>query len=414
MNTSILSLAWRNIWRNKRRTLLTVSGIAFAGGVLVFFISLQLSSYDTMIRTTVSVYHGFLQVQAEGYQNKPEIRRSISNASGLLTKLSGLPAVKHQAPRAETFALVSSRNRSYGAQIVGVVPKMEEQLSTLPHLVRQGQYFNPHGEPSAVLGERLAKNLKLSIGEEVTILGQGRDGSLAAGVFKVAGTFRSGAIELDRGMLQIELGDFQEIFEMPDQVHRIAIRSERLESLDQLKRSVNSLISGESTSKEQLAALSWNELVPGLLEAIELDMNAGWIFYAALVLIVTLSVLNTFLMSILERQREFGILLALGMKPIGIISLVTTEVLLLTLTGLVFGIAIGSLAICYFGIYGFYVPGSEEVMAHWNLPAAIKTQFSFAALTRGPAVIFFSSLLAALYPIFKIRGFRPSDLSGTV
>lgn len=400
-----LRLAWRNIWRHPRRTLLTLAAIAFAAAILVFMITLQLSSYDTMIDYTLRVYHGHLQVQPEGYLDKPQMRNTMPDARTLgshLRKLTGLGTV---SVRAMGFALASSEARTYGVQVIGVETEYEGKVSTIPGLIKKGSFLSSDDAMEAVIGHVLARNLKLNVGEELTLLGTGRDGSVAATVVPVVGIFESGSAELDRHLVQLPLGTFQDVFSMGDHAHTIVVLGDSLEQLEDLMDAVRTGLPADS----RLAVLGWEALIPGLKQAIQVDWASGWFLYLSLIIIVTFSILNTFLMSVLERTREFGIMLALGARPGRIGALVILESIWLTLLGLVVGVAIGTAVVVYFHIHGFSYPGMEELAAYYNLPAVIKMTLSPLSLTLGPAVIFFVTCAAALYPAFRIRLLKPVD-----
>lgn len=400
-----LRLSWRNIWRHPRRTLLTLAAIAFAAAILVFMVTLQLSSYDTMIDYTVRVYHGHLQVQPEGYLDKPQMRNTMPRARTLgshVRKLSGLAAV---SVRAMGFALASSKARTYGVQVIGVETEYEGKVSTIPGLVKKGRFLSSDDALEAVIGHVMARNLKLNVGEELILLGTGRDGSVAATVVPVVGIFESGSAELDRHMVQLPLGTFQDVFSMGDHAHAIVVVGDSLEQLAALMDGVRAGLPAES----RLVVLSWEALLPGLKQAIQMDWASGWFLYLSLIIIVTFSILNTFLMSVLERTREFGIMLALGARPGRIGAIVMLESIWLTLLGLVLGVAIGTAIVFYFHIHGFSYPGMEELAAYYNLPAVIKLTLSPLSLTLGPAVILFVTCAAALYPAFRIRLLKPVD-----
>lgn len=400
-----LRLAWRNIWRHPRRTLLTLSAVAFAAAILVFMVALQLSSYDTMIDYTLRVYHGHLQVQSEGYLDKPQMRNTIPDARTLgsyVRKLSGLAAV---SVRAMGFALVSSKERSYGVQVIGVEPQYEGKVSTIPGLVKKGRFLSSDDAQEAVIGHVLARNLKIDIGEELTLLGTGRDGSVAATVVPVVGIFESGSAELDRHLVQLPLGTFQDVFSMTGHAHSIVVLGESLDQLENLMGVVRAALPPETP----LVVLSWEALIPGLKQAIQMDWASGWFLYLSLIIIVTFSILNTFLMSVLERTREFGIMLALGARPGRIGVLVMLESLWLTILGLSVGMVIGTAVVYYFHIHGFSYPGMEELAAYYNLPAVVMLAISPLSLTLGPAVILLVTCAAALYPALRIRLLKPVD-----
>ncbi len=397
---TVLKLAWRNVWRNPRRTALTLMAIAFAASVLIFFIGLQLSSYEAMIDATVSVYHGQLQVQRHGYHAKPQFHLTVDNANELKHTLSERLHTSRISLRANGFGIVSSASRVYGTQIIGVEPESETLVSSIPGLVRTGRYLERTSRAEAVIGESLATNLQVKIGDELTILGHGAHGSLAATVVQIVGIFESGARELDRSMIQLPLPFFQETFGIDDAAHALVIQGLKLSEVEHVQQEISTMLDSK------LVLLRWDELIPGVKEAIELDMASGWLFYASLVLVVTFSVINTFLMSVLERTREFGIMLALGCSPRNLGGFILAECMLLTTLGLLLGALIGSMIILYFGVHGFSIPGTEEILAHWNLPSSIKTKLSAGALLYGPSVIFFASLIGALYPVWRAKKIR--------
>ena len=398
-------LSWRNIWRHPRRTLLTLSAIAFAAAILVFMVTLQLSSYDTMIDYTLRVFHGHLQVQPEGYLDKPQMHNTIPGARALgshIRKLTGSAAV---SVRAVGFALASSKARSYGVQVIGVETENEGKVSTIPGLIKNGRFLSSDDAQEAVIGRGLARNLKLNVGEELILLGTGKDGSMAATVVPVVGIFESGSADLDRHMVQLPLGTFQDVFSMGDHGHSIVVVGESLEQLDGLIDTVRAGLPTDS----HLVVLSWEALIPGLKQAIQMDWASGWFLYLSLIIIVTFSILNTFLMSVLERTREFGIMLALGARPGRIGGLVMLESIWLTLLGLAVGVAVGTVVVFYFHIHGFSYPGMEEIAAYYNLPAVITMTLSPLSLTLGPAVILIVTCAAALYPALRIRMLKPVD-----
>lgn len=401
----VLRLAWRNLWRHKRRTWLTASAIAFAAMLLVFMITLQLGAYDMMIDTTLRSYIGQMQVQREGYKDKPQMRSTVPHATQLaaaLRRATGLPSI---AVRAQGFALASTAQRSYGVPVVGVEPEYEPKVSTLPHLIKEGRYLSAPNAQEAVIGVRLARNLKIRVGDELTLLGSGKDGSVAATVLPVVGIFDSGNPELDRHLVQLPLATFQDAFSMGDDAHAIVISGPSTDSIPQTKEQVAAAIAG----RPGLVVLDWEQLVPGIKQLIQTDMVQNWITYIALILIVTLSIMNTFLMSVLERTREFGIMLALGATPLRIGSEVMLESAFLTLLGLAVGVALGGGIAVYLHFTGFSFPGMREIYAQFGLPGVIHPKLSFVSFALGPAVILVFTLLAALYPALRIRKLQPVE-----
>lgn len=398
-------LAWRNIWRHPRRTLLTMLAIAFGAGLLVFSIGLQLGQYDLMIQNAVRVYQGLLQVQKKGYHDDPEIRASIpaiENLAEQLRQQSGLDSI---TARANGFALLSSEKRTYGAMVVGVQPEYEKNVSSLPGVIKQGRYLTSDSAQELVMGLSLARNMQLDIGDEVTLMGSGRDGSIAASILPVVGFYESGAREMDRNLVQMPLKAFQDIFSMQQQGHAIVIYHENIKQQSKLHNQFEQWLAGH----DDLAVLTWDEVQPGVKQMIELDYASGWLMYIVLVAVIVFSILNTFLMSVLERTREFGIMLALGYTPFNIGRLVMQEALILTLLGLLAGTLIGLAINYYYYVYGLTFEGMEEIASMYNMPAVIRPQISFNSVLTGPIVILIFTLLAALYPASRIRKLQPVE-----
>ena len=300
-----LKMAWRNLWRNPRRTILTIAAIAFACLLLVFMLSWQFGSYEAMINAAVKIHTGHLQVQAKGYQEKQSIRQVIADPKAVAALLQKTPGVKHFTFRANAFSLVSSKQRTYGALVVGIDPTREAQVSTLKKIIRKGKYLEPGDENGALLGVLLAKNLQVGLGDDITVLGQGRDGSVAATVLKVKGIYSSGMDNFDRSSIQIGLKNFQDTYTMMGAVHEAVAVCGHLSLVAEAQKFVSAGLK-EIKARHPLVVLNWEQLMPGLLQGIEIDMISGLIFYFLLVLVVAFSILNTFLMSIFERMHEFG------------------------------------------------------------------------------------------------------------
>ncbi|MGB5278470.1 MAG: FtsX-like permease family protein [Gammaproteobacteria bacterium] len=401
--TITLRMAWRNLWRHKRRTWLTVGAMVFSNLLLVFMISLQFGSYRMMIDNSLKSYTGHMQIQREGYNDEPKMRSSIDAIIPLATKVREQLGSDTVAARGVAFAMTSSEERSYGLQLVGVEPAFEPKVSTLPGLIKQGSYFTDINAAEIVIGTILARNLRVGIGDELTLLGSGHDGSFAAGIVDVVGIFGSGIAEIDRNMAQLPIGYFQNLFGMGDKGHNIVINAAELSEVTVLQHAVMGMLAGD----DKLVVLDWEILQPGLKQAIQADFASAWFMYAVLIVLVAFSVLNTQLMSVLERTREFGVMMALGVKPARLGGLVITETFVMSGLGLVMGIASGLLLTGYFSQAGFTYPGMEEMADRFNLPDRMYPSISLLSTLLGPVVVFLFSLLASLYPALRLFFLQP-------
>ena len=407
-----IKMAWRNIWRNPRRTVLTITAIAFACILLVFMLSFQLGSYDTMINASVKVHTGHLQVQARGYQADNEIRLTIPDPLPVEKALDAIPEVKAYAPRARAFALISSREHTYGIMVEGIDPTAEKRVSTLASIVRRGDYLDAgpgsSGLPAALVGHLLARNLNVAVGDELTLLGQGRDGSIAATVVRVHGITNSGLDDFDRSAIQIPLDRFQDIFSMGGAVHEIVVVGRRLSDTAAIKAALEPALKAIHESPP-LVVLDWEALMPGLKQAISMDLVSGSIFYLILIMVVAFSILNTFLMAVLERTYEFGVMMAMGTRPNRLTRLVLTESIGMTLVGVASGMLLGCLVTGYFMVYGINLGGASEISRQFGIPSVLHPRLTLVSMLAGPMAVFLITVLAALYPALKIRRLQPVE-----
>ena len=267
-------MAWRNLWRNPRRTILTTGAITFASLLLVFMLSFQFGSYDTMINTSVKIQTGHLQIQLDEYQEKNSIRLVVSDPEKIAALVDKIPQVRAYTFRAQTFSLISSEQRTYGVIVTGIDPVHEADVSSLKSLIRQGEFLSGENTDQALVGKLLARNLRVNIGDELSVIGQGRDGSIAATVVKIKGIFSSGIDELDRAAIHIPLNTFQEVYSMQGAVHEVVVIADSLSDVDKIKYAIHSDLASLNL-KKRLIVLDWNELMPGLRQSIELDLISG-------------------------------------------------------------------------------------------------------------------------------------------
>jgi len=399
----VFRLAWRNLWRQPKRTWLTMGAMIFSNILLIFMMSFQFGMYGLMIENTLKIFTGHVQVQAPGYLDDHKMRQTVPDIVPLADSLRSALQNERVAARGQAFALASSEDRSYGIAIYGVETKYEPKVSSIPGLVSDGRYLGDNEAAEIVVGSVLARNLRVAVGDELTLLGSGVDGSFAATVVEIVGVFSSGAKDIDRTIAQIPLGLFQETFFMQGAGHQISIVGRDLDSVPQLQSEVRSLLPAAS----DLKVYDWSEIQPGLKQVIQADMGSSFFMYLILVVLVSFSVLNTLLMSVLERTREFGIVMSLGLKPGRLGRLVVLETALMGLMGTLIGMLSGAALTTWVGTVGFTLPGMDEMAVQFNLPARMFPQVSALSLFVGPVTVFLFTMLASVYPAVRLRWLHP-------
>ena len=401
----VFRLAWRNLWRQPRRTWLTTGAMIFSNMLLVFMISLQFGMYGLMIDNTLQAFTGHLQIQAPDYIDDQKMRQTVADIMPLAESLRAEFPSENIAARATAFALVSSEERSYGIAVFGVEPEFEVGVSTIPGLVSEGHFLGANDAAEIIIGAALARNLRVGLGDELTLLGSGRDGSFAAAVVDIVGIFDSGLADIDRSITEIPLGLFQDVFYMNGSGHHVVINAGGIDGVAELQSRVGSLL----PVGQDLVVHDWDALQPGLKQAIKADMSSAFFMYGILVILVAFSVLNTQLMSVLERTHEFGIVMSLGLTPGRLGRLVLLETTIMGVMGLILGAVLGGLFTLWFNVNGFAYPGMDEMAAKFNLPARFFPEVSALTMLIGPVVVFIFTILAAVYPALRLHKLHPVE-----
>jgi len=394
----LAALAWRNLWRQPRRTLLSLASIAFAAALLVFMLSFQLGVYDQMKENVLKLFDGYAQFQAPGYADDPDLRKTILDPSQLALEAKGIPGIEAAAPRVNAFAILANGEKSFGAAVVGVDPTAEPSVSSLGGAIVSGRYLLPSDTSTIVLGDALARNLGVSLGGKVTLLGSAMDGSVAADVLDVVGIYHSGIPEMDRSFSEIPFARAQATFGLPNRANTLAISGRALADVNEALPRLASL-----GHRQRLALQDWGALEPALRDSIRLKYITTALIYGTLVVVVTFIILNTLLMSVLERTHEFGILLAIGMRPSAIGSMVWLELLSLALLGALIGVAIGGAIALWFAVHGIAIPGLGATLRQYGLPTRLFPTMSALSVLLGPTVITLAICVGGIVPYLHVR-----------
>lgn len=403
--TLTLRMAWRNLWRNRRRTWLTSGGIAFAIMLVVFSMAMQLGQYDIMMDNATSMMTGHIQIQSREYVANDRFEDTVSGVTGLARLLSEMAAVESVAPRVEAFALASAGERSFGARVVGVDMEAEARTVRFLQFVSQGEV--PGGADEAMLGHILARNLGVGLGDEVVLLGSGKEGGVAAMVVRVVGLFQTNQVELDRGMLWTSITAVQDAFGLGDEAHTLAIRTNDLSSSVQIQRALTAWLNADFPDSG-LVVRNWDDVMPEVRQGIEIDRLGGELFYYIIELLVVFSVVNSFIMTVFERTREFGMLLAIGMRPWSIVWLVQWEAFFIWLVGAVIGLGLAAGVVYWLADTGIYMGESlEQFAAQMFMPARLYPAFSQEAFSNAPLVMLLGTQLAALVSSVRILRMKP-------
>ena len=396
-----VKLAWRNIWRNKRRTLITAASVFFAIFFALIMRALQLGSYGNMIDNAVTLYSGHLQIHDHGYWDNKSINRTLVMTDELMHTLRSEEEVRQVVPRLESFALGSSGPQTKGVLVMGVDPEKQNEMSKLSDKLVAGRYFSD-GERAAIVGQTLADYLKLTAGDTLVLLGQGYHGATAAGKYPICGIVEIPKPDLDNKMVYLPLQTAQQMYMAPNRLTTISVN---LHEHDALQGTVRSL--REKLPDDQYEVKTWRQIMPELVQQIRSDNASGWILLAILYLIIAFGVFGTVMMMINERKREFGVMIAVGMHKSKLALIVTLEMVFIGILGLLAGVA-GSMPVILHYHYNPIRLSGEVAQSIENfgiepiMPMAWQADFyGNQTLIVGVIVV-----VAVLYPIYSITRIR--------
>ena len=338
-----LKLAWRNIWRSKRRSLITAASILFAVFFACAMRSIQLGAYGNMIDNVVGFYLGYIQIHQDGYWEERSLDKSFvftDNLIGSKEEAEGITFI----PRIESFGLVSVGNLTKGAMVVGIEPDRERLLTEVDKKIVEGSYLN-HDDKSILLAEGLASYFKVSVGDTLIIISQGYHGINAAAMYPIKGLMKFGSPELNDRLIYLPLKEAKWFYGTGDLITTVAIALDDYDRVDDVKSML-----AASLDNEEYEVMDWTEMMPELVQLIEFDSAGGQIMLFILYVIISFGVFGTILMLSKERQHEFGVLLAIGMKRRRLQVVTWLEIMMLGFLGAFSGILLSFPLIFYFHV----------------------------------------------------------------
>lgn len=401
-----LRLAWRNVWRNPRRTLLTVAATVFAVILVIFAVAMAEGSHEKMIEDSVRVNGGHIQVTGRDYLEKQTLEQFVPWDGRLARALDAAEGVEGWAPRLVSFGLLSHGQATRGVVVLGIDPEQESSVTTLGSRVHEGTFLTPRGRREIVLASRLADILSARVGDDVLLYSIAYSLETAYDLFRVVGILKLPESNMDRSFSLVSLRDAQEFFVYGDRVSEVAILASDSDEVPVVAASLRSQLSGQDVEIH-----AWWETMPELDQLILLDDAGMYMMLAILVVVVGFGILNTILMAVLERKREFGVVLALGLRRGSIFRIVYLESLLLAIVGLVIGLAAALPLVLWFQANPIALTGEAvEAMAMFG----IEPQMTWKLTPQNPIGSVFTILgvavLAALYPAIKASRGRPVDV----
>ncbi|TYP99003.1 ABC-type lipoprotein release transport system permease subunit [Tenacibaculum adriaticum] len=401
----LLKLAWLNIWRNKRRTLITATSVFFAVLLAIVFRSLTDGVYDNMIHNVVSYSSGYLQIHKKGYWDEQSIDNTFEEDEQLYQELLKNQKVTHIMPRLQTFALASYAEKTKGVLVLGIDPVKEKEVNNLHDKIIEGEYIETINDNGVVLGEGLASQLKLNVNDTLVLLGQGYHASSAAGKFRVKGLIKLGAIELNNNVVYMPLQQSQYMHGADHRLTSVSVMLDKATNLKKLKQSLQGAINSDAYE-----VLSWKEMMPEMDQYIEADSTGHNIIIGILYFVISFGLFGTLLMMIFERKHELGILIAVGMKKRLLAFVLLLESIMISLIGCFAGVIGGMLTIKWFMVHPINLTGDlKKVYEEYGIEPIIYFSSHEKIFITQTLVVLILSTLLAFYPGYKVMRLKPVE-----
>ncbi len=396
----IFKIAFRNIFRRKKRSALTA--LMMAGGCTLFALSFGLvdGTYSNVIDMFTRDRTGHIQVHKDGYLDKPSIYKTIDDPDSIGSKIESVAYVEAWAPRVYTSALAFAGTKTSGVQIVGIDPIREARTTRLKYKVKKGSFISETPLNEVVISDGLARVLKVGLGDEIALIAEGYDGSIANGLFKVIGITGKQEGSAGASMCYMHINTVQQFLSMDGGVHEIAVV---LEDHEKTLKAVGLI--EDALKDPTLDVEPWQVVESQFYTAMQADIKGNRWTMAILTIIIAVGVLNTVLMVILERTREFGILRALGTRPFQIFRLIVFETAFLSILSIILGTLIGIFANWWFSKYGITYSTPIEYGGFYFYKMTAK--ITLRSIVIPALVVFGTAVVVSIWPAIRAARIIP-------
>lgn len=399
----MVRLAWRNVWRNRRRSLINVAAMGFGLAAIMFGQSMMKSLQGQLIEKATGSFTSHVRIQRRDVDEPKFPDKFMEHPDAAAKLLDADPRVQVWGRRIQLTGLVSAPKMSLGALICAVEPEKEHKLTDMAGYLKEGTYLE--GQPKGVvMGRKIANRLDVRLGEKVVLMAQAADGSMGAEVFRVVGIHETGSESFDGQMVWIPLQAMQDLLGRPGQINQLAAKIKDIEQADEVAADLDAKL-----GPGNVGALSWRRIDREIIGIQAFQDGLLTIVLGVVFAIVALGILNTQLMSLFERVREFGVLMAIGARPRWVVRLLIVESALLGVVGTALGIAVGSLLIWHFGRAGLNLPVGNAFKYFLPFPSVIYLRPAWGMHAFACVTVFVVTLLATLPPALRAGRLKPAE-----
>lgn len=399
----ILSMAWRNIWRHKARSLVIMVSIALGLFAGIAVLSLYEGMMISRIRTVIDEETGHIQIHHPKFSDENESKYLIDNIENILKKISGIPEIIEINKRILANGMLSTPNGTAGVQTIGIDTNTEFSFSSLKLKIKDGNGFKPNKKYQAIIGKKLAQKMKLEIGSKFVLMFNDTSNNLVSSSYRVASIYQSTNAPLDERIIYVSNYELSDLLGLKGQVHEIGLKLRNDDDVTATTVKLKQLL-------PQLKIESWKEISPETEFMAKTVDTYSYIIMIIIMIALAFGILNTMHMAIMDRSREIGMIAALGTNKFKIFSLILLETIFLTMGGVPFGIILGLSTTFYFNKYGLDLSGmGEDLMSNFGFKTVIYPEFPLEKLIPLLSIVIITALLSSLLPAIKAINMKPID-----
>lgn len=390
-----LKIAWKNLWRNKRRTLITVSSVLFAVIISTVMSSMQEGSYGSMVDNWVKFYSGYMQIQQEDYWEDKTINNSFPETDSLIHLVEQTEGVTQIAPRFVSFALASSEETTKGAMIMGVDPEEEDRITEISKWITSGHYLEP-GDDGLLIVSGLINHLGLGVSDTLVLLGQGYHGVSAAGKYPIRGILEFPNPEINQELIYMDIDNCREFYSAESLLTALVIMVTNHYALPGVSERLQAKIGSP------YSLMTWNEMHPEVVQLIEADRAGGVVMKAILYILVGFGIFGTILMMLSERRREMGVMVAIGMQRTKLGIILFFETILIGLIGTLAGFAGSVPIIAWFIHHPIRLTGeAAATMIQMGIEPLLLFSWLPSVFYNQVITIFIITAVIAIFPVYR-------------
>jgi len=399
----IIAVAWRNIWRSKTRSLVILTAICLGLASGIFYMGFYQGMVDQRINAAIKTEASHIQIHHQEFLNNPDKKFIITNSDSVTRIIQSVEGVKATSSRIILNTMIQSATTSSGVKVTGIVPEDEKQLTNLYTKLINGFYFEKGKRNPILIGKKLAEKLKIRLKSKVVITLQDMEGNMTAASFKVEGIFETSNTAFDEISVFVRNTDISRILLLDvHSCHEIAVLLNQNEQLDAADRTLRSKLSG-------LDVKNWREIMPDV-SLVESSFGLTMMIFIGIILLALLfGIINTMLMAVLERTKELGMLMAIGMNKFRVFMMIMLETVMLSFFGGICGIVLGWMLNLFFGVYGIDLGAWSTAYKSMGFDTLVYTVPSWSVSFEIAVMVIVTGIIAAVYPAIKALKLKPAE-----